>query len=33
VRLHEVWKLGRELVAALRAHARAERCLCGDAEG
>ena len=32
VRLHEVWKLGRELAAALRAHVEAEQCLCGDAE-
>ena len=32
VRLHEVWKLGEELVAVLRAHLRAERSLRGDAE-
>jgi hypothetical protein len=27
MRLHEVWKLGSELVAVLRAHVRTERCL------
>jgi hypothetical protein len=32
VRLHEVWKLGGELVDVLRAHLRTERCLHGHAE-
>jgi hypothetical protein len=32
VRLHEVWKLGGELVAVLRAHVRTERCLRASAE-
>jgi hypothetical protein len=33
MRLHELWKLGRELAAALRAHVRTEQRLGGDEEG
>jgi hypothetical protein len=32
VQLHEVWRLGRELVEVLRAHLRTERCLRGHTE-
>jgi hypothetical protein len=32
VRLHEIWKLGRELVTVVHAHVRTEKCLRGEME-